>query len=118
MLDALKAKARERENKLMKCEIKEDQSNQIGHIKSKDKRDLKHFIEKHKNESSIISKLLEEFVNRPDEADVAEQPFGLTVTLMEHQLIALAWMKWREKSIVKGGLLLDDMGLGVFLHFV
>lgn len=49
----------------------------------------------------------------PTEADLAPQPSHLNVDLMPHQLYAIKWMSWREKQQPKGGLLADDMGLGI-----
>lgn len=39
-------------------------------------------------------------------------PSALKVNLMKHQKIGLAWMKAKEESNQKGGILADDMGLG------
>ncbi|KZV76703.1 hypothetical protein PENSPDRAFT_646154 [Peniophora sp. CONT] len=37
---------------------------------------------------------------------------GMSVALMPHQVIGVAWMLQREASAVKGGCLADEMGLG------
>ena len=39
-------------------------------------------------------------------------PKKLKVRLMDHQFYALAWLKWREATTPRGGILADDMGLG------
>lgn len=36
----------------------------------------------------------------------------MSVALMPHQVIGVAWMMQREASPVKGGCLADEMGLG------
>ncbi|KAJ5579374.1 hypothetical protein N7450_008241 [Penicillium hetheringtonii] len=45
-------------------------------------------------------------------ADNDATPSALKVTLMKHQNIGLTWMKAKEDSSQKGGILADDMGLG------
>ncbi|KAJ5567755.1 SNF2-related protein [Penicillium sp. DV-2018c] len=45
-------------------------------------------------------------------ADSEAAPSALRVTLMKHQMIGLKWMKAKEESSHKGGILADDMGLG------
>lgn len=42
----------------------------------------------------------------------AEQPAGITLKLLPFQLEGLSWMIGQERSIWKGGLLADEMGMG------
>lgn len=51
-------------------------------------------------------------IREATKADKDDTPSGLHVTLMKHQKIGLAWMKAKEESSHKGGILADDMGLG------
>ncbi|KAJ5930188.1 hypothetical protein N7466_005681 [Penicillium verhagenii] len=51
-------------------------------------------------------------INQATNADDDDSPRELKVTLMKHQKIGLAWMKAKEESNHKGGILADDMGLG------
>lgn len=51
-------------------------------------------------------------IREATKADQDETPSALKVTLMKHQAIGLAWMKAKEESSHKGGILADDMGLG------
>ncbi|KAJ5138312.1 SNF2-related protein, partial [Penicillium bovifimosum] len=51
-------------------------------------------------------------IREATKADSAEIPSALKVTLMKHQQIGLRWMKAKEESSHKGGILADDMGLG------
>jgi SNF2 family DNA or RNA helicase len=37
---------------------------------------------------------------------------GMTVALMPHQAIGVAWMLEKERSSAKGGCMADEMGLG------
>lgn len=37
---------------------------------------------------------------------------GLTITLLPHQAIGVAWLLEKERSGYQGGLLCDEMGLG------
>ena len=37
---------------------------------------------------------------------------GMEVSLMAHQVLGVAWMVEKEKSIFQGGCLADEMGLG------
>ncbi|XP_052744208.1 transcription termination factor 2 isoform X1 [Bicyclus anynana] len=56
--------------------------------------------------------LYESLASRPKENSLAKQPAGVKTELMEHQLHALAWLRWRETQRPSGGVLADDMGLG------
>ncbi|KAJ5998393.1 hypothetical protein N7451_006203 [Penicillium sp. IBT 35674x] len=51
-------------------------------------------------------------INKATQADNDDTPQELKVTLMKHQKIGLAWLKAKEESNHKGGVLADDMGLG------
>ncbi|KAJ5273003.1 hypothetical protein N7478_008128 [Penicillium angulare] len=51
-------------------------------------------------------------INDATKANNDEKPQALKVTLMKHQTIGLAWLKAKEESNHKGGILADDMGLG------
>lgn len=51
-------------------------------------------------------------IREATKADHEETPSALRVTLMKHQKIGLRWMKAKEESNHKGGILADDMGLG------
>lgn len=59
-----------------------------------------------------IEKLHKAMEKCPAETELARQPDHLNVQLMQHQLHAIKWMRWRESQKPKGGLLADDMGLG------
>jgi len=37
---------------------------------------------------------------------------GMTITLLPHQLMGVAWMLQQEKGSLSGGCLADEMGLG------
>ncbi|XP_039757763.1 transcription termination factor 2 [Pararge aegeria] len=56
--------------------------------------------------------LYESLASRPSEQSQSKQPAGVKSELMEHQLHALAWLRWRETQRPSGGILADDMGLG------
>lgn len=51
-------------------------------------------------------------ISKATQADNDDTPQELKVTLMKHQKIGLAWLKAKEESNHKGGVLADDMGLG------
>lgn len=65
------------------------------------------------DEAESLRKLLNGI--RPDEEYVEgmeKTPKDMLVPLLKHQRIGLAWMKAKESSQTKGGILADDMGLG------
>jgi hypothetical protein len=74
----------------------------------------------HAQTQAEIRQLLQHI--RPDEEITAdqmpEQPHGLKVSLMPHQISGLAWMKRMEEGTNKGGILADDMGLGKTLQSI
>ncbi|KAJ5639083.1 uncharacterized protein N7484_006945 [Penicillium longicatenatum] len=51
-------------------------------------------------------------IKNATKADNDDTPPELKVTLMKHQKVGLAWLKAKEESNHKGGVLADDMGLG------
>lgn len=51
-------------------------------------------------------------IREATQADEKEAPIALKSKLMRHQEIGLAWMKAKEESSHRGGILADDMGLG------
>ncbi|KAJ5349283.1 SNF2-related protein [Penicillium brevicompactum] len=51
-------------------------------------------------------------IREATKADNEETPPALRVTLMKHQKVGFKWMKAKEESSHKGGILADDMGLG------
>ncbi|KAL4932053.1 SNF2 family N-terminal domain-containing protein [Aspergillus undulatus] len=85
-----------------------------GPLSSHDLKDLYDYGGDPKQLNEEIKSLLETI--RPD-ADIPEDewegtPEGLKYALMKHQKLGLAWMKSKEESDQKGGILADDMGLG------
>ncbi|CCU99195.1 unnamed protein product [Malassezia sympodialis ATCC 42132] len=48
----------------------------------------------------------------------AEQPEGITATLLPFQLEGLQWLQSQEKSLWRGGLLADEMGMGKTLQMI
>lgn len=69
----------------------------------------------HQKERAIdrMEKLHNALERCPAETELAPQPNHLGIELMPHQLYAIKWMSWREKTKrPHGGLLADDMGLG------
>ncbi|NXX54780.1 TTF2 factor, partial [Scopus umbretta] len=66
----------------------------------------------HSATSEAINHLHKSLESCPTEQTVAEDPSGLTVSLLLHQKQALAWLLWRESQRPCGGILADDMGLG------
>lgn len=51
-------------------------------------------------------------INGATQADDEETPASLQVKMMKHQKMGLKWLKAKEESSHKGGILADDMGLG------
>jgi SNF2 family DNA or RNA helicase len=51
----------------------------------------------------------------PDHELERNAPKRLKVKLLDHQFYALNWLKWREATEPRGGILADDMGLGMYL---
>jgi len=47
--------------------------------------------------------------------DLAAPLPGMSITLMPHQAIGVAWMLEKERGPNKGGCLCDEMGLGKVL---
>lgn len=43
--------------------------------------------------------------SQPKETDLADDPKGLKVSLMQHQKYALKWLSWRENQNPRGGIL-------------
>jgi SNF2 family DNA or RNA helicase len=73
--------------------------------------------------SSVGESEMEEEIKRLKEADFDEKDRkvkGLTVNLLDHQVLGLKFLKKREKEkyIHKGGLLCDDMGLGKTVQMI
>lgn len=66
-------------------------------------------------QQSLTNKKLEQLygslTSRPLEDQLAKDPYGLNIQLMDHQKHALAWMMWREKQKPKGGI------LGTFIFY-
>ncbi|KAI5642794.1 transcription termination factor 2 [Phthorimaea operculella] len=56
--------------------------------------------------------LHESLASRPPESQLAPPPPAVKSKMMQHQLHALAWLRWRETQRPRGGILADDMGLG------
>jgi SNF2 family DNA or RNA helicase len=48
----------------------------------------------------------------PDNLSERKAPKRLKVKLLDHQYYAINWLKWREATEPRGGILADDMGLG------
>lgn len=74
---------------------------------------MKNFQEQKALTEEKLQDIHESLNQRPADDVESSQPKHLKVTLMKHQLQALAFMEWREHSQKpRGGLLADDMGLG------
>lgn len=46
------------------------------------------------------------------DVEMCEYPVGMTTKLMDYQLYGISWMKSRENSQIRGGILADQMGMG------
>lgn len=46
------------------------------------------------------------------DVETLSRPFGMITKLMDYQLYGISWMKSRENSFIKGGILADQMGMG------
>ena len=53
-----------------------------------------------------------------DDIDREEQPEGLRINLLPHQVQGLAWMRRMEAGSNKGGILADEMGLGKTVQMI
>ncbi len=62
------------------------------------------------------AKMLQILETKPNAEDQLERkaPKRLKVKLLDHQYYAMNWLKWREATEPRGGILADDMGLGKF----
>ncbi|KAH8307779.1 hypothetical protein KR044_013352, partial [Drosophila immigrans] len=54
----------------------------------------------------------------PNASEFAIQPKALRVPLLQHQIVGLKWLLWRETQKIRGGILADDMGLGKTLSMI
>ncbi|CAH1403717.1 unnamed protein product [Nezara viridula] len=81
----------------------------------------KQALETHTKQQRETVKTLErlhKFLRKSDVQEQTEEPEGLRVSLLPHQLIGLAWLEKREKEKPAGGILADDMGLGKTLTLI
>ncbi|KAK6089437.1 hypothetical protein P3W45_001574 [Vairimorpha bombi] len=46
------------------------------------------------------------------DVEMVEHPVGMATKLMDYQLYGVSWMKSRENSQIRGGILADQMGMG------
>ncbi|XP_044747827.1 transcription termination factor 2 [Coccinella septempunctata] len=79
-------------------------------------------LENYQNQKALTVESLEQLhgslKNCPKDDQMADEPKGIKVTLMDHQRRALAWLMYREEQKPPGGILADDMGLGKTLTMI
>lgn len=66
----------------------------------------------HQKETVKTLERLHKFLRKSDIQEQTEEPQGLRVSLLPHQLIGLAWLEKREKEKPAGGI------LGICLFFI
>ncbi|EJW02835.1 hypothetical protein EDEG_02776 [Edhazardia aedis USNM 41457] len=80
---------------------------------SRFEKEEKNILEIHKT----LPEQEEMFINAlPAGFTILEQPKRMLTKLMDYQLYGVSWMKSREDSIVGGGILADEMGMGKTLQ--
>lgn len=60
----------------------------------------------------------EEVLEIENSIDIVKRPDGLITRLLDYQLYGVSWMIDREKSLTKGGILADQMGMGKTLQTI
>ncbi|KAM0687164.1 DNA repair protein rad16, partial [Conglomerata obtusa] len=105
------------------CLIKKDKSQQNVNFRNLTPLDYKKIKKQETDEHKILNihkKLLDQeevFRNALNtDFEIIKQPQQLVTLLMPYQLYGVSWMLSREKSIVKGGILADEMGMGKTLQ--